>query len=119
MFFILYVLHDETKLTQLLEAWDAVGVGGVTILASTGMGRISQHAALREDVPLIPSLKSLLEEHDELLNRTLFTIVENQDIVDKVLAVTEKLVGRLDDPNTGILVVMPVVQAYGLKRHKR
>ena len=37
-------------------------------------------------------------------------------MVDLVVEATEKIVGDLDAPNTGILVVLPVVQAYGLNR---
>lgn len=118
MFFIVYVHHDESKLNELLDAWEKAGVGGVTILPSIGLGRINKFAALREDIPLIPSLKSLLHEHEELLNRTLFTIVDSQEMVDKIVAVTENIVGRLDDPYTGILAVLPVAQVYGLRQRK-
>lgn len=118
MFFVLYVLHDDEKLKAVLDAWQGSGVSGVTILPSTGIGRIRDHFVLREDVPLIPSLKSLLEEHEDLLNRTLFTVVEDEAMVDRVVAATEKVVGRLDSPNTGILVVLPVIRAYGLRREK-
>lgn len=118
MFFVLYVLHDDEKLKAVLDAWQGSGVSGVTILPSTGIGRIRDHFALREDVPLIPSLKSLLEEHEDLLNRTLFTVVDDEAMVDRVVAATEKVVGRLDSPNTGILVVLPVLRVYGLHREK-
>jgi nitrogen regulatory protein PII len=116
MFFVLFVLHDETKLSELLDAWDGVGVGGITVLPSTGMGRISKFAALREDLPLIPSLAALLAEHDELLNRTLFTIVHDQALVDRLVSATERVVGGLDQENTGILAVMPIAQVYGMRK---
>ena len=116
MFFVLFVLHDDSKLSELMEAWDGVGVGGITILPSTGIGRISKYAALREDLPILPSLSRLLDEHDELLNRTLFTIVSDQEVVDRLVKATEKVVGKLDDENTGILAVLPVAQVYGLQK---
>jgi nitrogen regulatory protein PII len=116
MFFVLFVLHDESKLSALMEAWSEAGVVGITVLPSTGMGRISQFAALREDVPLFPSLSALLSEHDELLNRTLFTIVHDQGTVDRLVQATERVTGSLDEDNTGILAVMPVPQVYGLRR---
>ena len=119
MFFVLFVLHDETRLSDLLDAWDDVGVGGITVLPSTGMGRISKFAALREDMPLIPSLSALLEDHDELLNRTLFTIVSDQAMVDRLVKATEQVVGPLQDENTGILAVLPVAQVYGLQKPRK
>jgi hypothetical protein len=38
--------------------------------------------------------------------------------VDKVVEVTQKIVGDLNDPNTGILCVIPLGKVYGLNRKK-
>jgi len=102
-------------LDAVLQAWEDAGVSGVTILASTGLARYRDKPALRDDLPLIPSLEDILENY-HATNRTLFTIVKSQEMVDLVVEATEKIVGDLDAPNTGILVVLPVVQAYGLNR---
>jgi nitrogen regulatory protein PII len=118
MFFVLYVLHDETKLTEVLDAWDEAGVTGVTVLPSTGMGRIIKYGALREDIPIIPSLQALIKEHEEILNRTLFSIVESEEVVQRIVENTEKVVGPLSDPNTGILAVLPVLKVYGLRNRE-
>ncbi|HNT54881.1 MAG TPA: hypothetical protein PKG95_09230 [Anaerolineaceae bacterium] len=115
MFFVLFVLHDTDALNDVLTAWEECGVSGVTILPSTGLARFRQKGGLREDLPLIPSIDDLTE-HIENTNRTLFTIVNDQEMVDRVLAATEAVTGDLDLPNTGILVVMPMVQAKGLNR---
>ncbi len=115
-FLVLYVLHDESRLYDILDAWSEAGVGGITVLASTGVGRISKIAALREDMPIIPTLSDLLQNHEELLNRTLFSIVDGQELVDKIVEATEKVVGKLIDHNTGILAVLPVAQVYGLRQ---
>jgi hypothetical protein len=50
------------------------------------------------------------------MNRTLFTVVQNDAMVDKVVKATEDVIGDLDLPNTGILTVLPISQAYGLMR---
>ncbi|MBN1372730.1 MAG: hypothetical protein JW987_12385 [Anaerolineaceae bacterium] len=113
MFMILYVLHDETRLDEILSAWDEAGVSGVTILPSTGMGRLRKYSALREDIPLIPSLSDLIENHEEVLNRTLITLVDSQDLIDRVVKATEDTVGPLANHNNGILAVLPVLQIYG------
>ena len=115
MFFLLFVLHDMEYLDAVLSAWEEVGVSGVTILASTGLARLRGKSALREALPLIPSLEDILEQmHDT--NRTLFTIIKTQELVDQVVAATQRVVGDLEKPNTGILVVLPILQAYGLNR---
>jgi len=71
---------------------------------------------LREDLPLMPSLEDLIET-PERFNRTLMTLVENDEMIDHVVEATEEVVGKLDDPNTGILAVLPLSRVYGLVRH--
>lgn len=117
MFMIIFVLHDPSLLKEVLEAWDQAGVKGITILPSTGLQRLQSQDVLREDIPLIPSLEDLIQQ-EERLNRTLFTIVDSDEMVEKVVMATETITGDLDLPNTGILTVLPVVRAYGLNRKK-
>ncbi len=115
MFLILFVLHDPDKLDDLLTAWEDSGVGGVTIFPSTGLRRHKTKSALRDDLPLIPSLEDIME-HMVNFNRTLLTLVKDQEMVDRILQATESVVGNLSTPNTGIMAVLPVAQIYGLNR---
>jgi len=114
-YFVLHVLHDQEKLEELMDAWKGAGVKGITILQSIGMCQIQEEIILRDDLPLLPTLNSLFET-GETLNRTLFTVIEGDELLDKVIAQTEAVVGDLNQPGTGILVVMPVVKALGLHR---
>lgn len=114
-YFVLHVLHDQEKLEPLMDAWKGVGVKGMTILQSIGMCQIQEEIILRDDLPLLPTLNSLFET-GETLNRTLFTVLEGDDLLEKVITETEAVVGDLNLPGTGILVVMPVVRALGLHR---
>lgn len=110
-----FVLHDAALLSDVLSVWKESGVQGITILPSTGLRRLEESNALRDDIPLIPSMEDLLGE-EEILNRTLFSIVENDEMVEKVIRATEAVVGDLDQPNTGILCVFPITRVYGLNR---
>jgi nitrogen regulatory protein P-II 1 len=114
---ILFVLHDPEKLRELMDAWKQAGVSGATVLFSTGLGRIQQMAPLRDDLPLIPSLEDFLPTVDRL-SRTLFTMVDEDAVVEKVIAATEQVVGDLDQPDRGLLIVLPVAQVYGLRKCK-
>ncbi len=115
---ILFVLNDPTRLLELLNAWKEAGAGGATVLFSTGMGRIHQSAALRDDLPLMPSLSDFYD-HDGNLSRTLFTIVKDEETVRSVLAATRAIVGDLEQPDSGLLVVLPVEQTEGLEKKTR
>ncbi len=113
---ILFVLHDPEKLRELLDAWKEAGVSGATVLFSTGMGRIQQSTALRDDLPLMPSLEDFLPKV-ERLSRTIFTMIDDETVVDKVVAATQQVVGDLCEPDRGLLIVLPVAQVYGLRQH--
>jgi nitrogen regulatory protein PII len=115
MYMILFVLHDPFRLQEVLNLWNETGVSGITILPSSGLKRLKESNIFRDDIPLIPSLENLLEQK-ETLNRTLFTIVPSEEMVDKVVNATQTLIGDLNLPNTGILAVIPVARVYGLDR---
>ena len=108
---ILFVLDDASLTNELLAAWHTVGVPGATILESTGLGRLSQ-SGLRDDTSIMPSLRNFYRS-GELNHRTIFTIVKDDAIVPEILKATETVVGSLSEPNTGLLLVLPVAQVYG------
>jgi|APIni6443716594_1056825.scaffolds.fasta_scaffold128036_2 nitrogen regulatory protein P-II 1 len=117
MSMILFVLHDTEKLDALLAAWQEAGAPGVTILESTGVGRIRQNEALREDTPLMPSLEDFYPD-PEHMSRTMFTIVREELVAD-IVAATQRVTGDLSGPNTGLLVVLPTVVVYGLDKKSK
>ena len=117
MYLVLLVLNDPDKLEELLIAWEENGVQGATVLFSTGLGRIRQMDTRRDDMPLIPSLRDFYEI-PENMNRTIFTIVKNEAQVEAIVAATKKVVGELDEMETGLLLVLPVAQAYGVNKRK-
>jgi hypothetical protein len=55
-------------------------------------------------------------EAPQALSRTIFTTVSSRDTVDALLVSTRNIIGNLDDPDTGLLLVMPVMEAYGLNK---
>lgn len=116
-FMVFLVLHDLGKLEDVLNAWDEAGVSGITILPSTGLARHRNGGVLRDDLPLIPSLEDILERAQNS-NRTLFTIVSGEEMVEKVITATESVTGNLDLPETGILAALPVSRGRGLHRKR-
>jgi nitrogen regulatory protein PII len=115
-FLVVLVVNNIDNTPRILNAWEEAGVLGVTILESTGLGRI-RRAGLREDIPLLPSLHDLYE-FGEVHHRTLLSVVDSQEMVDKMVKLAEEVLGKMDDPHTGILFVVPVIQAYGLAGHR-
>jgi hypothetical protein len=115
MYLILLVLNDPDRLEDLLIAWEEKGIRAATIMFSTGLGRIRQLRGWRDDMPLIPSLSDFYET-PENMNRTIFTTVNDEVEVDAILAATKSVIGNLEDQGTGLLLVLPVARAYGVKK---
>ena len=57
---VIFVLNDVDYCPDLLDAWEEAGVVGITILESSGLGRV-RNAGMRDDVPLLPSLTDLFK----------------------------------------------------------
>jgi nitrogen regulatory protein P-II 1 len=114
-YLVMFIMHDPGQMDEVLDAWTDAGASGVTILYSTGMARLRQSLSLRDDLPLIPSLADL-EQHNETLSRTLLTLVDSEELADRLVAAAQSITGDLNLPNTGILAVLPVAKVYGLNR---
>lgn len=112
-YLVVLVLDCVELCPDLIRAWEEAGVSGITILESTGMGRL--RAAFQDDLPLMPSLRDVLTA-GELHHRTLFTVVRDEETVERAIAATQRVVGDLSQPNTGFLFVVPVARVLGLER---
>ena len=98
-----------------MDAWEKSGVGGITIIESTGVARLSSMQGFRDDVPLMPSLRSLLHTREEH-HRTIFSIVEGEEKVNELIEATQAVIGQLYEPDTGILFALPLSHVVGLAR---
>ena len=103
------VCHD------LVRVWEEAGVSGATILDSIGMRHLIQGQGQRDDLPLMPSLRNLLES-EEYNHRTIFSVVPDDFDLDNLIRKTEALVGNFDEPHTGFLFIVPVTKVRGLRR---
>ena len=117
MYFVLFTMHNPDLLEELIEAWTQIGVQRATVIPSTGMRRLQQKQGMRDDIPLMPSLNDFYEAGEEF-SRTIFTTVQEESMIDKILAATENVVGNLENHETGILLVLPLLRAHGLKKGK-
>lgn len=111
-FMVMMVVNNLDECPSILEAWEAAGVGGITILESSGLGRVRQSSRW-EDLPLMPSLSDFLKTPEQR-HRTIFAVVDSEERVDELVKTTEAIVGNLEKPDNGVIFVLPVLRAYGL-----
>ncbi len=114
MAYLLIVILDDLKvLPDLLQAWREAGVPGATILHSVGAYRA--HTWM-ERVGL-GALERLFEA-EEIHRRTLLTAIEDEALLERAIAEAERVVRGFERPNSGILLVLPVVEARGLRKER-
>jgi nitrogen regulatory protein P-II 1 len=113
-FLVVLIVDNPDDCPRILDEWENAGVTGVTIYDSSGLGRL-RRGSLRDDLPLMPSLSEILQG-EEVRHRTLLSVVKDQQMVDNMVDIVQRVIGNLDQPNTGFLFVVPVLQAYGLNR---
>ena len=107
MYMILLVLDDPVYLDQILDAWSNIGVSGATIIESTGLFR--RH---KKHIPMRYAYGETSAE--EKGNITLFVIVKDEVVSQQCLEAVEKIVGNLDDPNTGVFAAWPLAVTKGV-----
>lgn len=113
MFMIMFVLNDAGKLDKILESWDEAGIRGVTIIESTGFHRRKiQRSKLH-----LTFLMEPITVGGENGNYTLFTAVQDEATIQQCLVATEKIVGDLNNPNTGAFMVWPLSQTKGVNKN--
>ena len=112
MYMLMMVLDDSTKLGEVLMAWEEAGIFGVTILESTGINRIltrtQAHPAMMRFGGMFGSQR--------VGHNTLFTVIDSLALAEEAVSATEKVLGDLSQPDTGLIFVLPVVQAWGLSK---
>jgi hypothetical protein len=105
------ILDDPARIWEVMDAWQELGVRDATIFDSTGLHRAQNW---RDDIPLFPSVHDLLDS-TESHHRTVWSVVADDVNLDDLARATEKIVGPLDEPHTGILFAIPIVRSWGLR----
>ena len=107
MYMIFFVLDDPDRLDEVLNAWETVGISGVTVIESTGIHRLKRQMTPMRYVFPQPSV---VEEG----HYTLIAIVADQPTVQACLQSTENLIGDLSQPNTGVFAAWPLTTIKGV-----
>lgn len=104
------VLNEMDHLNDILSGFVDVGVSGATILDSQGMANI----IVKNDnkhIFLYSHLKTLMQ--DTLpYNKTIFTVVENEELVEKAVAVVQNVIGDVPKPGVGFMFSLPIAKTY-------
>ena len=107
---LVLVLNKIECLEKLLKEFVEKDISGATIISSTGM---AHELMANDDIGLIGSFRHFLNSQRKE-NKTLFMVVKEEKIPDVYQAI-ERIVGSLDEPDTGILFTLPIDDLKGFK----
>jgi len=111
---LMVILHDLTYMPEILESWKEIGVPGVTILHSIGGFQASE--LVRKS-----GLGGFLKMFEEVRSpqRTLFSLIDDQAMLEQAISEADRVVKGFDRPRSGILFTLPIGQVLGLQKwHK-
>ena len=108
------ILNKTDVLDNLLEGLSAAGIGGATIIESSGLATTLS----RLDSSFISSSIRAILSGSEDDNRTIMSVIRNDqlEIARKVIYNT---VGDLSSPNTGILFTVPIDFVEGTRKNRK
>jgi nitrogen regulatory protein P-II 1 len=104
-----YILNQPEKLEEIMSGFVEIGITGATIVDSVGMGRI-----LSRDVPIFAGFQSLLSG-SRPYNKTIISVVDDDEKVERALRLIEELCGSFEDAGAGIAFTLPLDRVHGLK----
>lgn len=108
MTLLIAVINDPEKLDEILSGFLELGITGATVISSEGMGRVLSH-----DIPIFAGLQTLISRARPQ-NRTIFSVIDDEEKVERAIALLQDVCGNLSDPATGIVFTVPVERVVGL-----
>jgi nitrogen regulatory protein P-II 1 len=105
---LIAVINREEMVEEVLAGFLEVGITGATLINSEGMGRL-----LSAEMPIFAGVEALAGM-SRPRNQTLFSVVRDDAMVDRALAVIREVCGDMHEPATGIAFAVPVTRVVGL-----
>ncbi len=106
------VLNKNQYLEEILDMFIKAGVKGATIVDSQGIGR-----AVGESDNIFGPIRKIIDG-SRPYNKTIFTVIEDEAILDDVVTKVHEILGDITEPGFGIMFTIPLGHVYGMARNK-
>jgi len=110
---LVFILNKTDKLDRLLKELADEHLTGATVMNSSGMASSLVNSNDESLSNIFGSLRNMLRENKKE-NKTIMMVTKEEN-VSKIETVIERVVGSIDEPNTGILFTIPVDYLRGFK----
>ena len=108
MHLLICVVNNTASVNEIVGGFAQIGVTGATIIDSHGTAEI---AAAR--VPVFAGFRQLVQGNRRP-NRTIFSVINDDETLDRAMEVIERVIGDLGESATGIMFAIPVTRVKGL-----
>ena len=108
MHLLICVVNNTASVNEIVGGFVQIGVTGSTVIDSHGTAEIAA-----AQVPVFAGFRHLVQSNRRP-NRTIFSVIKDDETLDRAMAVIERVVGDLDESATGIMFAIPVTTVKGL-----
>jgi len=115
---IFLIMAEPRHLEEIIEAWQKIGLHGITVLDSYGSEKAIKKHTAEDSLPMFGSVMGYLRSKRQR-SYTLISIVEEDRMVDEVIRITEEVVGNLTEKGKGILFVLPLDRVVGYRHAEK
>lgn len=104
------IINNPNHVEGILDEFYAIGVKGATVVESAGMAHI-----MADRVPFFARFADL-GEGDARSNRTIYVLLDSEDLLKKAVSAIERITGDLAEPETGVVFTIPIDFCKGLDK---
>lgn len=108
MHLLICVVNNTASVNEIVGGFVRIGVTGATVIDSHGTAEIAA-----AQVPVFAGFRHLVQSN-RLPNRTVFSVIKDEETLDQAMAVVEEVVENLEESATGIMFAIPVTHVKGL-----
>lgn len=108
---LLVIILDKTSdLENLVHKFRDIGVTGLTIFDSIGIGKTSLYGS---GLPIIASLSRIFDSDGRTYNHTVFSVIKKDETLEQAIQVAEEICGDFMKPDVGILFTIKLDRVIG------
>lgn len=108
MHLLVCVVNNTALVNDIIGGFVRIGVTGATVIDSHGTATIAA-----EQIPVLTGFRHLVQSNRQP-NRTIFSVIKDEQTLDLAMEVVEDVCGGLDGSSTGIMFAVPVTHVKGL-----
>ena len=114
MFVLVLILNDIYKLDDINELFYEEEIGATSI-DSQGMGKVLLDHNI--NLPMLDSVRKLIDGRKPY-SKIIFSVIKDKEKLDKVAEKIKRELDYFDEPGTGFMFVMPVIEIYSYNADK-